>query len=103
MLAKEVSSDYEDEMLKAQAVIVRTTVYSEIKELNKELLVKPDIDTGWYKKLKDIWKETEGQVLLYNNELFLPDLQTGTSASLQPIPRTQHRYSVPLPDEEEYL
>ena len=71
MLAKEVSSDYEDEMIKAQAVIVRTTVYSEIKELNKELLVKPDIDTGWYKKLKDIWKETEGQVLLYNNELAL--------------------------------
>lgn len=71
VLAKEVSSDYEDEMLKAQAVIVRTTVYSEIKELNKELLVKPDIDAGWYKKLKDIWKETEGQVLLYNNELAL--------------------------------
>lgn len=71
VLAKEVSSDYEDEMLKAQAVIVRTTVYSEIKELNKDLLVKPDIDAGWYKKLKDIWKETEGQVLLYNNELAL--------------------------------
>jgi len=71
VLAKEVSSDYEDEMLKAQAVIVRTTVYAEIKELNKDLLVKPDIDAGWYKKLKDIWKETEGQVLLYNNELAL--------------------------------
>jgi len=71
VLAKEVSSDYEDEMLKAQAVIVRTTVYGEIKELNKDLLVKPDIDAGWYKKLKDIWKETEGQVLLYNNELAL--------------------------------
>ena len=55
MLAKEVSSDYEDEMLKAQAVIVRTTVYSEIKELDKNLLVKPDIDAGWYKKLKEIW------------------------------------------------
>ena len=28
VLAKEVSSDYEEEMLIAQAVIVRTTVYS---------------------------------------------------------------------------
>ena len=71
ILAKEVSSDYEDEMLKAQAVIVRTTVYSEIKELDKSLFVKPDIDSSWYKKLKEIWKETEGQVLLYNNELAL--------------------------------
>lgn len=71
VLAKEVSSDYQDEMLKAQAVIVRTTIYSEIKNLNKDLLVKPDIDTSWYKKLKEIWKETEGQVLLYNNELAL--------------------------------
>ena len=71
MLAKEVSSDYEDEMLKAQAVIVRTTVYSEIKELDKERMVKPDIDASWYKKLKEIWEETEGQVLLYNNELAL--------------------------------
>lgn len=71
ILAKEVSSDYEEEMLKAQAVIVRTTVYSEIKELDKSLFVKPDIDSSWYKKLKEIWKETEGQVLLYNNELAL--------------------------------
>ena len=71
VLAKEVSSDYEDEMLKAQAVVVRTTVYSEIKELDKELMVKPDIDSAWYKKLKEIWKETEGQVLLYNDELAL--------------------------------
>lgn len=88
VLAKEVSSDYEDEMLKAQAVIVRTTVYSEIKELNKELLVKPDIDAGWYKKLKDIWKETEGQVLLYNNELaLLPfhQLSNGKTRSGQEI------------------
>lgn len=71
VLAQEVSSDYEDEMLKAQAVVVRTTVYSEIKELDKELMVKPDLDAAWYKKLKEIWEETEGQVLLYNNELAL--------------------------------
>lgn len=71
VLAQEVSSDYKDEMLKAQAVIVRTTVYSEIKEMDKKFMVKPDLDSVWYKKLKEIWKETEGQVLLYNNELAL--------------------------------
>ena len=71
VLAQEVSSDHEDEMLKVQAVVVRTTVYSEIKELDKTLMVKPDLDSAWYKKLKEIWKETEGQVLLYNNELAL--------------------------------
>ena len=38
MLAKEVSSTYEDEMLKAQAVIVRTTIYREIKDLDRESL-----------------------------------------------------------------
>ena len=38
VLAKEVSSTYEDEMLKAQAVIVRTTVYREIKDLDKDSL-----------------------------------------------------------------
>lgn len=71
VLAKEVSSDYEDEMLKAQAVVVRTTVYSEIKELDKKSLGKPDIDSSWYQKLKKIWEETEGQVLMYNNGLAL--------------------------------
>ena len=32
ILAKEVSSDYEEEMLKVQAILVRTTVYKEIEE-----------------------------------------------------------------------
>lgn len=71
ILAKEVTSDYEDEMLKAQAVIVRTTVYSELQELDKKNLDKPDLDSAWYQRLKNIWKETEGQVVLYNDELAL--------------------------------
>lgn len=71
VLAKEVSSDYEKEMLKAQAVIVRTTVYSEVKELNKELIQRPDIDATWYQTLKEIWQETEGQVVMYGEELAL--------------------------------
>lgn len=71
VLAKEVSSDYEDEMIKAQALLVRTTVYSNIKELTAEDLEKPDLDAGWYKRLKKIWEETEGQVILYDEELAL--------------------------------
>lgn len=71
VLAKEVSSDYEEEMLKAQAVIVRTTVYSEVKELDKELMQRPNMDGAWYQKLKEIWQETEGQVVMYGEELAL--------------------------------
>lgn len=71
ILAKEVSSDYEDEMLKAQAVIVRTTVYGQITELDKELLKKPDLDAAWYQRLKTVWEETEGQVVMYNGALAL--------------------------------
>ena len=71
VLASEVSPDYEEELLKAQAVMVRTTVYSGISDLNREEITKPDLDSRWYQTLKRIWKETEGQVLLYNNELAL--------------------------------
>ena len=71
ILAKEVSSDYEDEMLKAQAVIVRTTVYSELDELNQEMLKKPDLNSEWYQRLKEIWQETEGQVVMYGEALAL--------------------------------
>ena len=52
VLAKEVSSDYEDEMIKAQAIMVRTTVYSQIEELKEKTLEKPNLDAIWYQKLK---------------------------------------------------
>jgi len=68
-LAKEVSSEYNDEMLKTQAVIVRTTVYGKIKELDKAALNSPDLDSDWYQRLKNAWDATEGQVIVYNNEL----------------------------------
>ena len=71
VLAQEVSSDYDDEMIKAQAVLVRTTVYSEIKELDKKSFKKADLDSEWYKRLKRIWEETQGQVLMYDGELAL--------------------------------
>lgn len=77
LLAKEVSSDYEDEMLKVQALLVRTTVYKEIEEKGEELLKEDGfgnishIDKSWYKKLEKIWEETQGQVILYEGKLAL--------------------------------
>ena len=71
MLAKEVSSDYEDEMLKVQAVIVRTTVYQNIDEIVAEEIESLDVDPAWRRRLEKAWKETEGQVLMYENELAL--------------------------------
>ena len=77
ILAREVSTDYEDEMLKVQALLVRTTVYQQIEEqgeafLNQEDFGKiQDIDSSWYKKLEKIWDETEGEVILYEGELAL--------------------------------
>lgn len=71
VLAKEVSSDYEDEMIKAQAVIARTTIYSELSEMKEENFEKSDLDSVWYQRLKKIWEETEGQVIMYNEKLAL--------------------------------
>lgn len=71
VLAKEVSSEYEDEMIKAQAILVRTSVYSKIKELDKKSLEKSNIENEWYQRLEQVWRETEGQVLLYQDELAL--------------------------------
>lgn len=76
-LAQEVSSDYEEEMLKVQAILVRTSVYKEVEELGKAYLEQEEfentekIDPLWKKKLEEVWKATEGQVILYNNELAL--------------------------------
>lgn len=77
VLSNEISSDYEEEMLKAQALLVRTTVYKEVEELGEDIfesesyvnMEKPD--AMWYRKLEDIWDETEDQVVMYNGQLAL--------------------------------
>ena len=77
LLAKEVSADYEDEMLKVQALLVRTTVYKEVDQLGEEILNQEgfgnvgDIEGSWYKKLESIWEETEGEVVMYQDKLAL--------------------------------
>lgn len=77
LLAKEVSADYEEEMLKVQALLVRTTVYKEIEKLGEDILNQEgfgdvsDIEGSWYKKLENIWEETEGEVIMYQDKLAL--------------------------------
>lgn len=77
LLVKEVSADYEEEMLKVQALLVRTTVYKEVEELGEEILNQEGfgdvsgIEGSWYKKLEKIWDETEGQVIMYEDQLAL--------------------------------
>lgn len=77
LLAKEVSSDYEDEMLKVQAILVRTTVYKEVEEKGQSILSEEnigdvsEINTIWYNKLEQIWDETENLVIMYNEKLAL--------------------------------
>lgn len=77
VLAKEVSSDYEDEMLKAQALLVRTTVYKQIEELGESIFDQEgfgdisEIDGAWYRRLEEIWDATEGEVIMYQEKLAL--------------------------------
>lgn len=76
-LAKEVSSDYEEEMLKAQALLVRTTIHKEIEEQGEAVLEQEeqenvnDIEPSFYRRLEKIWDETEGQVIMYQGKLAL--------------------------------
>ena len=76
-LAREVSSDYEEEMLKVQALLVRTTMYKEVEEEGQAILeqegfgITDDIETSWYQKLEKIWDETEKEVIMYEDKLAL--------------------------------
>lgn len=77
VLAREVSADYEEEMLKVQALLVRTTIYKEVEEQGEDILKQEkfgdvsDIEKSWYKKLEKIWDETEGEVIMYEDKLAL--------------------------------
>ena len=82
VLAREIPADYEKEALKAQAILVRNDVYKKIKEsgsntiLEEPFWTQKKMEQAWgiqysknYHKLEQIWEETEGQVLMYNEEL----------------------------------
>lgn len=78
-LAKEIPASYDEEALKAQAVLVRTAVYGEIRRsgssvvLPDEFWTTEEMQKQWgvisykenYDKYKNAWQKTEGQVLMY--------------------------------------
>lgn len=79
VLAKEMSPDYKEEALKAQAVLIRTNLYqaldvSEDNILANSYLNMEELAKKWgskefdknYKKLKNAMSDTENQVLFYN-------------------------------------
>lgn len=83
IMAKEVLPGYEKEMLKAQAVLVRTEVYRKIEKegsdtvLEDSFWTQKEMEKAWgaakysryYSKLRSAWRDTEGQVLMYEGKL----------------------------------
>lgn len=82
-MAKEIPVSYEKEALRAQAVLVRTTVYTQIKDNGSQTVfsdgywTNDDMREQWgsgsyrknYNRLKNAWDDTEGQVLMYGEQL----------------------------------
>lgn len=85
VLAKEMDASYEMEALKAQAVLIRTSIYKTIQDegsdtvLTKKYWTRSQMRTNWgsadygenYEKIKQAWDETDGQVLMYEEKLIL--------------------------------
>lgn len=83
IMAKEVLPGYEKEMLKAQAVLVRTDIYRQIEKEGSDIVLeesfwtKKQMEKAWgvtkysryYNKLRSAWRDTEGQVLMYDGKL----------------------------------
>lgn len=82
IMAREIPASYEKEALKAQAVLVRTQVCAELGAgqdvvLEDAYWTKKDMREYWgtekyakyYKRLEEAWKDTNGQVLTYQNTL----------------------------------
>ena len=83
ILAKEIPVFYEDEALRAQAILVRTDVYSKMGAqgsgavLEGEFLSRKQMEEMWgtshyaanYERLEDAWRSTKGQVVTYDEKL----------------------------------
>lgn len=82
VLAKEMSITYEEEALKAQSVLVRTSLYKKVQEEGKNVVfqdrfwTEADMEKEWgasnfaknYKKLKAVWDHTQGQIVVYGDK-----------------------------------
>lgn len=85
VLAKEIQPEAGKEAVKAQAVLIRTSIYKSIQEngsdvvLDKKYWSRKQMEENWggaqfdsfYKKFEEAWDETEGKVLMYEGKLAL--------------------------------
>ena len=85
ILAKETEASFEKEALKAQAVLIRTSIYKEIQEKGSDTVLESSywtrrqMENNWgsgnfgenYKRLRDAWEDTLGEVLMYDGKLIL--------------------------------
>lgn len=85
VLAKEIDADSEMETLKAQAILIRTSIYKTLQEegtntvLKKNYWTRNQMETNWesetylekYNKMKEAWESTKGIVLIYEGNLAL--------------------------------
>lgn len=101
VLAKEMPEYYEEEAIKAQAVLVRTLLYKEIDAaedpiLTESYLTAEELEKKWgtkeykkcYEKYSKAFTETENQVLYYNDTYaWTPFHQSsnGTTRSAQEV------------------
>jgi len=83
ILAREISPTFELEAIKAQAIMIRTKIYKEMQEngsdtvFTEEFWTQEEMEEMWgltkymnyYNKLENAWRQTEGQVLTYEDEL----------------------------------
>lgn len=82
ILACEIPSDYEIEAIKAQAILVRTKLYKSIQENGSDYIftekfwTRNQMEEAWgltgftanYNKLEKAWNQTEGQILMYEEQ-----------------------------------
>ena len=83
VLAKEIPASCEKEALKAQAILVRTDVYSKLESGGKDAILEESfwdqkqMQEAWgagkyhanLARLEEAWEETEGQVVTYDGKL----------------------------------
>lgn len=105
ILAKEMDITYEEEALKAQAVLVRTSVYKQMTEYGKEVVFEEGywtenhMEEYWgkdykknYEKLQNAWESTAGQVVTYNGQpAYVPfhQLSNGSTRSGKEMLQTE--------------
>ena len=84
ILAKEIDVHYEEEALKAQAILTRTNIYSAITEdqdhvFPREYMTYQEMEKAWGKKeakkiqkrLRKVMEDTEGKTIVYDGKLAL--------------------------------